>query len=123
MIPQFKYSGGTPGADSSTYSVFNTVTAFPGARALQLAGIARITLAMTHSHDLTIKAYQSQNRGTTWDQIFEEAVTAPAATANTVRDFLTESYHDFKIEFVNGGSAQTTFYVDVSGHTSHSPAT
>lgn len=100
----------TPGADSNTYNMFNSVMLF-GARGLRLRGIARLNFTVENSHSGTLKAYMSKDSGTTWIQFgTDTAVAAAAATdVSGPYDYLVDTYWDVKLDWVNGGSAQTTW--------------
>ena len=121
-IARVTYNESAPGADSDTYNIFNTVVACPGQNYLNNAGISRINVDIKHSHAGTLKWYKSHDRGTTWLQIDEAAITAPASTDTTIRDILLEGYLDFKLDWVNGGSAQTTWKLDIALVSDRSPA-
>lgn len=109
------YSGSTPGADSNTYPLFSTVTAAPNARGLfQLADIKRFVLDLAHDQALTLKAYWSNDGGTNWNLYSSEAVAAPAAGVTRTRDYLVEHYRDWKLDAVNGGSAQATWILNMA---------
>jgi len=112
----YAVSGGTPGADSNTYTLFSTVTAM-GAKVLPTTGIKRFTLTMKNSHSGTLKAYCSTNGGTTWDEYSSQAVAAAGSgVVNGPYDFLVDPFYDWKLDFVNGGSAQTTWRLALVGH-------
>lgn len=115
-LARWKYTGSTPGADSNTYNLFSTVTAFNGARSgFPLYGIETFVLDIDCDNDGTLKIYKSQDGGTNWYQIEEEAITGPAASAGIHRAYDVAAYSDWKIDWVNGGSAQTQFIVDMAG--------
>jgi hypothetical protein len=79
-----------------------------------MLGVKRFVLDLKHSHTITLRWYKSDDRGTNWNQIGEEAsIAAPAATDTTTRDFFVEPYADWKLDLINGGSAQTTFEIDM----------
>lgn len=109
-----KYSGSTPGADSSDYILFSTTTAFPGAGMAQAAGVHKLVLNLVNSHLGTLKAYRSSNRGTTWTQVDSDAVAAAGAGLSNTAEYLLEPFLDFKLVWTNGGSAQTTWVVDMA---------
>jgi hypothetical protein len=109
-----KYIGTTPGADSNTYNIFNTTVAFSGANFLSMLGISKIRVDIDHDNAGTFKWYKSEDRGTNWRQIDQEAVSAPASTETTGREFLVEGYMDWKLDWVNGGSAQDPWEVDIA---------
>ena len=57
----------------------------------------------------TLNAYSSVDRGTNWTKIYTAAVAASAANSESPYDFLIEPYADWKLEWVNGATPQTTF--------------
>lgn len=116
---QLKYIGATPGADTLTYSIFDTTVAFPGARYAAEHKLKRLQVGLSNSQAGTYNWYKTQSRVTStntpivWTQIGTQAVVA-GATAENTNDFLIEPYSDFKLEFVNGGVAQATWVVDIA---------
>lgn len=111
-----------PGANSNTYPLYNSVTAWQGARMASQMGMKRLVVDIKNAGgNGTLKLYKSSDRGANWFQIDEIAVTAPAANATNVYDFLIEEYDDCKLDWVNGGSAQTTWQVSVSLSDSRNP--
>lgn len=105
-LVQIKYTGATPGADTNAYVLFSSVTAFSGARMAQGMGLKRFYLSLAHSDDGTIVVEKSDNRGTTWIQVFPDiAVTATADTDYTL-DVDIEAFPDFRISWVNASQAQ-----------------
>ena len=98
-------SGVTPGTDSNVDVMFTTVDQ-PMANFFAMAGIRRVSLAIDHSHDGTLKWYRSTNRGTAWTQIGTQAVTAVSNEENVV-DILVEGNADWRIDWTNGGTAQS----------------
>lgn len=109
-----KYAGSTPGADSNTYAIFSSVTAFPLACAMQAAGMKRVVVVFAHSNTGTINVYRSADRGTTWAQVSTRIIVGPSATGSSCFDVNVSMFSDFKLEWVNGGSAQTTWTVDIA---------
>lgn len=113
-----------PGADTNVYVLFATIAVSgtgssysdPGWAPGHMAanGYKRLVVDLKHNAALTLNWYKSSNRGSTWHQLDTEAIAAPAATETTLRTFLVEQYDDFKIEAVNGGSAQTTWVLNVA---------
>jgi len=117
------YGSGTPGADANTYNVYNSVSAWSGKRMATQSGYKRLVVDMKFAGgNGTLKWYKSSDRGTNWLQIGQESVTAPSSTDTVVRDFLIEEYDDFKLDWVNGGSAQTTWNISVALTDSRNPA-
>jgi len=111
---QVKYTGSTPGADANTYTLFSSVVAFPGARMASGGGMKRLIIWLKNAAAGTAKFYTSADRGTTWSQIDEQAVAAAAATSSNYIDFDVEPLPDFKVDWTNGGSAQTTWVVNMA---------
>lgn len=112
-----------PGADTNVYVLFATVAvtgtgySFPnpgwGKRYLPLHGLKRLVVDMKIAAAGTLNWYKSNDRGVTWHQCGTEAIAVPA-NATVTRDFLVEEYDDFKLEWVNGGGAQTTWVVNAA---------
>jgi hypothetical protein len=113
---RLKYVGSTPGTDSNTYTVFDTTTAANGIPRdfIPSVGFKRFLLNLEHSHACTLNWYWSLDRGTTWIQDGTETLAAPAAAETSIRDFLVEGHADWKLELVNGGTAQSPFVVNMS---------
>lgn len=110
----FKYSGSTPGADSNTYNIFSSVTAFQGANMAQNSGLKRLFVTIDNPQSGTLKFYRSLDRGTTWVQVGGDFAATSAAADVTTFDGLIEGFPDFKLDWVNGGSAQTGWTVSIS---------
>ena len=102
--------------DSDTTTLFNSVTAY-GAGVLSLTGINRIAFTVENSHSGTLKQYRSTNGGTTWDQVGTDlAVVAAAATdVSGPYDYLVDPHPDWKLDWVNGGTTQTTWRPSLIG--------
>lgn len=101
-------SGGTPGADSSDYTLFDSTVAFTGG--LPAHSINRLTFSVNNSQTGTRKAYFSTDGGTNWNLYDSTAVTAASAGAMSGPfDYLVDTYKDFKLVWTNGGSAQATW--------------
>lgn len=108
----------TPGANSNTYVMFDSTVTFGvgidgDARNHTLIAheISRVEFTLDNSHAGTLKAYRSTDKGLNWKQVGGDiAVAAASATdVNGPYDFLTDAHPDFRISWVNGGSAQTTW--------------
>ena len=107
----YKYTGATPGADSTERTLFDTPAAFGGTRgAVALAGLERVQVFVPVSHVSTLKFYWSSDGGTTYVEDTDYAQSIPATSSKTY-DFVLGPYAamDFKITHTNGGSAQTTW--------------
>lgn len=111
-ICKFTYAGTAPGADSNTYVLFSSVVALNGKRMHTHFGLNRLVVDVKHSQNGTFKLSKSQDRGTTWHQVDSVAVTE--TTNSDIYDALVEEYDDFKLEWVNAGSAQATWAVDIA---------
>lgn len=120
---QFNYTGSTPGADSDTYVLFSSVAAFPGARFHSMYGLKRFHMDVKHNNTGTINLYKSTDRGVTWLQVNTTSAAATGSTASDVYDALVDEYPDFKVEWVNGGSAQSTWSVTGSLSSGHAAST
>ena len=108
-----KYTGTALPTDSDVHVLFDTTVAFAsGANLFQLSGTKRFLLDIKNSHAGTLKMYKSDDRGTNWNQIDQVSVAAAAATDSNVYDLLVALYRDWKIEWTNGGTTQTTFEID-----------
>lgn len=99
-----------PGANSNTYPLFNSATWTIGPGCLPLWG-NRLLFGLTNSQAGTLKAYRSTDKGTTWEQVGGDiAVVANSSTdINGPYDYLIDPHPDFKLDWVNGGSAQATW--------------
>lgn len=107
----------TPGTDSNTYVMFSSVVTFPaGTFRVINGGVSRVTFSVENSQAGTVKAYRSVDKGTNWDQVGGD-ITVAIASATDISgpyDFLTDTYSDFKVEWVNGGVAQATWRPEVT---------
>lgn len=119
---QVKVISATPGANSNTYNMFNsTVTfaapAYSGSSSTTMTAhnISRLEFRLANDQTGTLKFYTSIDGGTNWDQTGGDiAVAASSSTdINGPYDFLIDPYRDVKLDWVNGGSAQTTWRPNV----------
>ena len=106
------YDGATPGADSNTYVLFSSVSAFPGKRMHSGLGLKRFVVGIRHSSAGTINLYKSADRGTNW--VLADTFSAASTTAEDLYDALVEHMDDFKVEWVNTGSAQSPWVVSLA---------
>lgn len=113
----------TPGADSNTYVMVDSTVSFgvgidgdPRNATLRAHNISRISFALKNSHLGTLKAYRSTDKGANWTQFGGDvAVAASAATdISGPYDYLVDTYSDFRLSWVNGASAQTTWRPEVT---------
>lgn len=116
---RLKYSGSTPGADASTYNLWTSVTA-GGANLASMSGSKYFLLDLKNSHAGTLKAYKGAARDSTgavtFSQIEQFSVPAAPSAESNKYEFVIDAYTDWKLDWVNGGSAQTTWLVDMSLH-------
>lgn len=122
---QVVWNGTSPGADTNTYVLFATCT--PGttqtdrvvqnanrdnacpARFFSNAGVRKFVLSLKYTATFTLNSYYSPDRGVTWIQEKTEVIPAPTAGFTLDREWLVEQYPDWKLEVLNGSSAQTTW--------------
>ena len=122
MITSLKYSGTALPTGSTTVVLFATASPSAGvAGHVQVGYFGPMCGFHTYTFDIkndqagTVKGYKSANRGTTWVQFYDSgSLAAPAATATNRQSVSIEGLKDFKFEWVNGGSDQTTFNIDQS---------
>lgn len=117
-FPKIEYPGTVPGNDSNTYNLVNSHTAgWPG-NWPAVFGIKKVVIDIHHNQAGTIKWYKTQDdlnvTSPTWAQMGQLAVAAPAATAGTQAEVFVEAEKHVKIDWVNGGTIQTTFQVDIA---------
>lgn len=110
----FKYAGSTPGADASIYNIFSSVVAFRGASMAQNHGLKRLFVTIDNPQSGTLKLYRSLDRGTNWIQVGGDFAATASATDVTTLDALIEGFPDFKLDWVNGGVAQTGWTVTIA---------
>ncbi len=108
MITQVKMSTTLP-TGSATTTLIDTFVALMGT-VLAAADAKRIVFAVKNSHAGTLKVYKSDD-GSTYRQIFGDiAVAASAATdVSGPYDWFVEPYKYVKVDWVNGGTNQTTW--------------
>lgn len=111
----FLYSGGTPGADTSDYTLLDTTTAFPSKHGLARHGIRYISVLLNNAAACTLLVKFSNNRGTSWRTSSSTSVSAVTATAQNEFLIFVGGYPDLKIYITNGGSAQTGFDPVITG--------
>ena len=105
-------SGGTPGANSNDYILFDSTVAL-GAGLMQVKGIDRAQFMVNNAQSGILKSYWSPDKGTTWNLNSWTAVAANsgvvtgAGIALTPYDFSLSGFVDWKLVWTNGGSAQS----------------
>lgn len=101
-------SGGTPGADSNDYVLFDSTACTPPIR-LVTFGIDRAQLGLNNAQAGTLKSYFSADGGTTWNLSTSTSVSANAGLTAGPYDYELNGFGDWKLVWTNGGSAQTTW--------------
>lgn len=119
-------SGTAPGADTNRDVMWDSTATVNGHRAypkgyFSMFGINRANLSITHDQNGTVDWFHSTDGGTTWEQIGTQAVTAVANEITNV-DMLVEGLDDFKVEWVNGGTAQDPWIAKLNLMTERSVA-
>lgn len=108
-------SGGTPGADSNDYVLFNSITAF-GLYAFRSIGMNRLQFELNNSHNGTLALQRSNDNGTNWRTVDTRSVTAPAAgTTNGPFDYIVDGYLDVRLVWTNAGTAQNPWEPTLTG--------
>lgn len=108
---QVKVSGGTPIADSSEYVLFDSTLCFGGGL-MAVKGIDRAQFNPDNPAAGSLKSYSSPDKGVTW---YLNSVTAVAPNASVITsgqavppyDFGLSGFVDWKLAWLNGGTAQT----------------
>jgi len=109
---QVSVSGGTPGNDSNEYTLFDSTVSL-GAGLLAVKGIDRGQFSVNNTQAGILKSYSSPDKGTTWNLNSWTAVAANsgvvtgAGVALTPYDFAISGFIDWKLTWVNGGTAQS----------------
>lgn len=116
-FPRLKYAGATPGADANTYNLWTTETA-AGGNLMALAGVRYFVLDLKNSAAGTLKIYKGSARpsagAVTFSQIEQYSVAASPTAESSKFEFNIEPYTEWKIDWVNGGSTQSTWLVDMA---------
>ena len=99
-------SGGTPGNDSNEYTLFDSTVAL-GAGLLAVKGINRGQLSVNNTQSGSLKSYWSPDKGTTWNLNSTTSVAANAGITAGPYDFAISGFIDWKLTWVNGGTAQS----------------
>lgn len=113
-FPKIRYTGSTPGADANTYTLFNSYTAGLPGHWPAMSGTFKIVIDIKHDQAGTLKWYKNMSDNDTgWVQMGQLSVTAPASTAGSQLEVFVEAERQVKVDWVNGGSAQSPFSVDI----------
>lgn len=77
-------------------------------------GLKRLVVTVDNPQSGTGKFYRSIDRGTNWVQVGGDFAATSSATDVTTFDLLFEGFADFKLDWVNSGSAQTGWTVSIA---------
>lgn len=101
-------------AGGATVELFNSVTAF-GAGVLSFLPLKRIQFSAEHDQTFVLNGYRSTNGGTNWDQTFTQGLSSVPGTIAGPIDLIIDGFSDFKLEAVNGATAQGTWRPELRG--------
>lgn len=110
------YTGTTPGTDSNTYTLFNSIVAGLPGHWPAMHGVFKVVIDIKHDQAGTLKWYKNMTDtdvSGNWVQMGQLAVSAPASTAGTQAEVFIEAERQVKVDWVNGGTAQSPFSVDI----------
>ena len=118
-----KYVGSALPGNAETVVLFSTVAAFPGALYLASHALDRFRLSLMNDQAGTLKVFFSDNRGVTWTQyVPDDAVAASPANNDNEREYVgLAAYRDWKVEWLNGVTPQTSFKPNMYLTTDRSP--
>lgn len=102
------YTGTTPGADASTYTLFDSTSANWVNGKMRQYGAHRLVLDIATIAAGTLKWSKSLDAGLSWVPMGSETLAATTVSGTATRDYLIEAAPDFRLRFVNGGSAQVS---------------
>lgn len=115
-VTNLKYGGTALPADSDTETLFDSTSLVAtghnkGASAglLGLFGWQLLGYEVDHSHQGIVKGYFSDDGGTTWRQDYEFNLAPHHASKTNFDEVNIAGRRDYKLEWVNGGTTQTTF--------------
>lgn len=118
MITRIKYTGTALPEDSDTETIYSTLSNVAHGQAksgdvLRQVGARRCVVDVFCSHKGTLQASLSNDDGTNWRKYKEHVM--PPTTAGQVWHFEFEvsGLRDFRLQWVNGGTTQTTFDINV----------
>jgi len=108
---------------SATVTVFNSVTAF-GANGMRHQNVRRISFGVNNDQAATLNAAESIDGGATWRTFSATVLAAPASnTINGPYDFIVDVYHEFRLQWVNGGVTQGVYEPMLFGFEVREPGT
>ena len=109
-MEKLEYTGTAP-TNSTTSTLFDSTEALPTGFVTSVVD-CRYRLAVAHSHAGTIKGYAKDSISGSWVQFYERLMKIPVSTARYQNVSIpTTPFAHFKMEWVNGGTTQTTWAV------------
>jgi hypothetical protein len=112
----------TAPTDGNTVVLFDSTTL--GRGYFRHMPVKRISFGVHNSHAGTLNAYRSTDFGANWRLYDTRAVVAsPANEISGPYDYLVDTFLDWKLEWVNGGTTQTTWRPEMHGHENREPGT
>jgi len=113
-IARWSYQGATPGADSNTYTLFDSSALGMGTGGRANMGFARLTICISNNAAGTLKIYRSSANGTpSWTKVqADQTVSAAASGSSYELDLYVGDFYDVKLDFTNGGSSQSGWFVE-----------
>lgn len=96
---------------SDTIELYSSVVGATAPHQLVSGGMKLFLLDIAHDEDGTIRVEKSKDRGLTWHTVTTTAITAAVPT--TKQAFQLEVFDDFRVLWINGGSDQTVWVVDM----------
>lgn len=103
---QVGVTGGTPGANSNDYVLFDS-TAMTPPLDLVSQGIDRAQFMVNNTQSGSLKSYSSPDKGVTWNLNSTTTVAANAAITGGPYDFAISGFVDWKLVWTNGGTVQS----------------
>lgn len=92
--------------------LFTTSTLCTGKRQLQSGGISKFAYNIKHDENGSIRVESSKDRGVTW--VAEETIVLAAGASSSKGDVLIETFDDWRIIWVNGGTDQTVWVTNLA---------
>ena len=108
-----KYTGSALPGNAETVSLFSTVAA-GGSNLSPHHGLDWFTVDIENDETGSIEGYWSVDGGTTWNKHVSQEVAAATASATNRYDWRVDAYRDWKFDWLNDATPQTTFNVNVA---------
>jgi hypothetical protein len=112
MITRIKDTSAAPIGDTATTNLFSTAN-LAGYSQLPGHGMTTFTVDIASTAGGSLKPYKRISGGS-WIQMGEFIVGTPDGATTYKRDFDITGYDDWKLDWVNGGTAQSIWAVDMS---------